>query len=106
MKTLEKIVIVSFLFCLVVTSTAFGQNDLVNGNDKEKPQLKTLKDYNNYVASIDVATLNKKDKIWLTEQYNNIIEKMDQTYHKVENVKLQAAKKQDVEPAANNQTAE
>ena len=50
-------------------------------NEPKKPELKTLKAYNEYVKTIDLEKITTQEKEWLEKQYDIIINKIDNEFH-------------------------
>ena len=80
MKTLKKITSISLILFFAACTAIFAQTGM-ESNNGEKPAFKTMKEYNKYIASLDVKKLNKEEQQWLVDQYNIIVEKLDAKHH-------------------------
>ncbi len=62
-----------------MTMEAHHSNNLPS--EEPRPKLKTLKDYNAYIKKLDFEKLSIKDKEWLEETYNKLINKVEEQHH-------------------------
>ncbi len=82
MKTLKSILTLSLIVCSLYANVLQAQTEEMNNpTDEEKPTLTSLKDYNKYVKTLDFDTLTEEEKKWLTDQYNEIIKKLEAKHH-------------------------
>ncbi len=82
MKTFKRHAGLLFLMLSLSFGTAIAQNQKAqSGKETEQPVITTLKEYTAYVKKVDVKKLSDREKLWLEEQYNKIVDGIDRTFH-------------------------
>lgn len=73
-------IIMLVLCCSSIMAQQQTNKDFIFSFIPEKT-FETLKDYNNFVKTLDLKKLTSSEKEWLEDQYNGLIEKIEDDYH-------------------------